>query len=156
MLDGSCFQRYPSAMAPIQQQFDEENVSREEWKWVEDLIADVARDEQSGLFAQRLFQWDLAVKQFRKIEMKRIVAGVPSPIDLRFHALCLHALLAMGQALVVDSNRFKAEELANFQIKHGEIEAYVEELEQSLREWHHGFSDAELNRVRETVFGAQA
>ncbi|MEQ1853120.1 MAG: hypothetical protein ABMA01_16195 [Chthoniobacteraceae bacterium] len=143
-------------MPPIQQRFDEESISREEWTWVEDLITDVAREEQSGLFAQKLFQWDLAVKQFRKIEMKRIILGTPGTIDLHFHALCLHGLLAIGRALIIDSKRFTSEELTKFQIKHEEIEAYVEELGQSLREWHHGFNDAELKRVRETVFGAKA
>jgi hypothetical protein len=143
-------------MAPLQQRFDEDGITREEWAWVEDLIKDVAREEESGLFAQKLFQWDLAVKQFRKIENKRIVLGTPKPIDLQFHALCLHGLLAIGRALVIDSRRFKPDDLVKFQIKHEEIEAYVEELEQSLREWHHGFTEGELAKVREAVFGAKA
>ena len=128
-------------MAPLQQRFDEDSITREEWVWVEDLIKDVAREEESNLFAQKLFQWDLAVKQFRKIENKRIILGTPKPIDLQFHALCLHALLTIGRALVIESKRFQGEDLTKFQIKHEEVEAYVEELEQSLREWHHGFTE---------------
>ncbi|MBI3851319.1 MAG: hypothetical protein HY298_13745 [Verrucomicrobia bacterium] len=143
-------------MAPLQQRFDEDSITREEWAWVEDLIKDVAREAESDLFAQKLFQWDLAVKQFRKIENKRIILGTPKPIDLQFHALCLHGLLAIGRALIIDSRRFKPDDLARFKIKHEEIEAYVEELEQSLREWHHGFTEDELIKVREAVFGAKA
>jgi len=56
--------------------------------------------------------------------------------------------------LIIDSRRFKPDDLVKFQIKHEEIEAYVEELEQSLREWHHGFTENELKQVREAVFGA--
>jgi hypothetical protein len=141
-------------MAPLQQRFDEDNITREEWAWVEDLIKDVAREEESDLFAQKLFQWDLAVKQFRKLENKRIILGTPKAIDLQFHALCLHGLLTIGRALIIDSKRFKPDDLVKFQIKHEEIEAYVEELEQSLREWHHGFTENELKQVREAVFGA--
>jgi len=140
-------------MVPIQQRFDEDCITREEWEWVEDLIKDVAREEASGLFAQTLFQWDLAVKQFRKVENKHISRGTPKPDDLHFHALCLHALLTIGRALVIESRRFKPDDLAKIQVKHEEIEAYVEELEQSLREWHHGFTEGELAKVREAVFG---
>lgn len=135
-------------MAALQQRFDEDNITREEWAWVEDLIKDVAREEESDLFAQKLFQWDLAVKQFRKIENKRIILAPPKPIDLQFHALCLHGLLTIGHALIIGSKRFKPDELTKFQIKHDEIEAYVEEFEQSFREWHHGFTEHELKRVR--------
>ena len=141
-------------MVPLQQRFDEDNITRDEWAWVEDLIKDVAREEESDLFAQKLFQWDLAVKQFRKIENKRIILGAPKTIDLQFHALCLHGLLTIGRALIIDAKRFNPDDLVKFQIKHEEIEAYVEELEQSLREWHHGFTESELKRVREAVFGA--
>ncbi len=141
-------------MAPLQQRFDEDNITREEWAWVEGLIKDVAREEESDLFAQKLFQWDLAVKQFRKIENKRIILGPPKPIDLQFHALCLHGLLTIGRALIIDSKQFKSDDLVKFQIKHEEIEAYVEELEQTLREWHHGFTENELKQIREAVFGA--
>jgi len=143
-------------MAPLQQRFDDDSITREEWAWVEDLIKDVAREEESGLFAQKLFHWDLAVKQFRKIENKRIILGTPKPIDLQFHALCLHGLLTIGRALVIGSRRFEPDDLMKFQIKHEEIEAYVEELEQSLREWHHGFTEGELAKVREAVFGGKA
>src|SRR5437867_4501706 len=104
-------------MAPLQQQFDEDSITREEWTWVEDLIKDVAREEESDVFAQKLFQWDLAAKQFRKIEQKRIILGTPKPIDLQFHALCLHALLTIGRALVIDSRRFESDDLKKFQIK---------------------------------------
>ncbi len=143
-------------MAEIQPRFDEDSITREEWAWVENLIKDVARDEQSGLFAQRLFQWDLAVKQFRKMEQKRIILGSPTQVDFDFQALCLHGLLAIGRALVLDSRRFRAVDLEPFQIKHEEIQAYVEELEQSFREWHHGFTTADLDRVKQAVFGGAA
>jgi hypothetical protein len=143
-------------VADFQTTFDDNSITREEWSWVEDLIRDVAREEKSDVFAQRLFQWDLAVRQFRKIEQKRVVLGSPTEMDLHFHALCLHGLLTIGRALVIGSKDFTADELAKLQVRHDEIAAYVEELEQSLREWHHGFTDGELKRVREAVLGGPA
>jgi hypothetical protein len=53
---------------------------------------------------------------------------------LRNNALCL-------QALVFESKKFQAEQLAQFGVKHSDIGVYVDELEQSFREWHHGFSE---------------
>jgi transcription termination factor NusB len=133
--------------------FDEERITQEEWVWVRGLIEDVARDDARIRFVQALFQWDLAVKQFRKVEQKRIIHGAPTAVDFHFQALCLHALLAIGRALILESKRFDPADLERLQIKNEEIESYVEELEQSLREHHHGFRADELDRVRRKVFG---
>jgi len=74
---------------------------------------------------------------------------------LQYHAICLHALLAIGHALVLASKGFQAEELDELGVQREEIATYVAELEQSLREWHHGFSEAEINQAREKLFGAK-
>ena len=115
---------------------------------MEDLIRDVAREERTDVFAKKLFQWDLAVRQFRKIEQRTFILAEPTPTDLEFHALCLHGLLMIGRSLVLESRQFEPEDLARFQVKDDEIEAYVEDLEQSFREWHHGFSKEELEKTR--------
>jgi len=140
--------------------FGELSISREEWSWVEDLIHEVNREVQQEVrratFARNLFQWDLAVRQFRKIEQRRLLLQKPTELDLQCHAICLHALLAIGHALVLASKGFQAEELDELGVKREEIAAYVAELEQSLREWHHGFSETEINQAREKLFGAKA
>ena len=143
-------------MATVQQRADEEVITREEWAWVEGLIHDVAREEKGDLLARRFFEWDLAVRQFRKMEQKRMIPGGPTPIDLEFHALCLHGLLTVGHGLHLDAKRSSPEELARFEIKPEEIAAYVEDLEQSFREWHHGFSEQDLDKVRQAVFSGKA
>lgn len=140
--------------------FGELSISREEWSWVEDLIHEVNREVQQearrATFARNLFQWDLATRQFRKIEQRRLLLQKPTDVDLQFHAVCLHPLLVIGHTLMLGSRLFQAEELDNLGVKHEEIEAYVAELEQSFREWHHGFSEAEINQTREKLFGAKA
>ncbi len=143
-------------MTTVEQRLDERAVTHEEWAWVESLISEVSRQEKNDVFAKRLFHWDLAARQFRKIEYRRIVLGKPAALDLEFHARCLQGLLTIGHALVVASRQLQAEELARVGVKREEIEAYVEELEQSFREWHHGFSDEQLEKVRKAVFSAKA
>jgi hypothetical protein len=144
------------AVATVQQTFADAGITREEWAWVQDLIGDVQRDGKREAFAKSLFQWDLAVQQFRKIELRRIILQPPSEADLRYHAWCLHALLAIGHALVIQARGFKPEDLDRFSVKHEEIEAYVTELEQSFREWHHGFTPGEVGHATREILGAKA
>ena len=120
------------------------------------MIGDVQRDTKREAFVKRLFQWDLAIRQFRKVEMRRVILQPPAEPDLRYHALCLHALLAIGHALSIQARQFKPEELDLFGVKHDEINAYVSELEQSFREWHHGFAEAEIEEARRGIFVAAA
>jgi len=143
-------------MNATQTSFDERSVTQEIWHWVQSLIEDVASEQQRDAFARRLFQWDLAVKQFRKIEMKRVILQAPAELDLHFHGLCLSALLAQGHALVIESLRFTPDALSQFEVRHEDIRAYVEELEQSYREWHHGFSAEEVAKAQTAIFGAAA
>lgn len=131
-----------------------EEITHQEWEWVHEMIGEVESQEQREDFARWLFQWDFAVREFRKVEQRRIVLGSPNDFDMRFHALCLHSLLASGHALVLQSHDFDAAELKQFGVAHDQIEAYVTELEQSFREWHHGFTEAELAGARTAIFGA--
>jgi hypothetical protein len=115
--------------------------------------------EPEGLakaFATGVGSWDLAVRQFRRVEMRRIITGSPTETDRLHHAICLHALLAFGKILILEARRFPDADLAAVGIAHDQIAAYVTELEQSLREWHHGISEAELNDARQRIFGAAA
>ena len=122
---------------------------------MEGLIREVARQNNGDLLARKLFEWDLAVRQFRKMELKRMIQGTPTTVDLEYHALCLHALLSVGHGLRLEAERSDPEQLARFEIKPEEIAAYVEDLEQSFREWHHGFSEQDLENVRRAVFSGK-
>src|SRR5205823_7082370 len=143
-------------MATTQQASNPEAITLVEWAWVEGLIRDVSRDGETNPFARRVFQFDLAMQQFRKLEHKRIVLGSPTAADLDLHARCLEGLLTIGRGLVLGAGQFEPGELARFGIKHEEISACIEDLEQSLREWHHGFSEEQLATVRQRLFGATA
>lgn len=136
--------------------FPASSITPQEWAWVQELIQEVQRQELREAFAKGLWEWDLAVRQFRKVEMRRVITGPPTEADLLHHAVCLHALLALGKVLILEARKFSDAELTVFGVAHGHIAAYVAELEQSLREWHHGISEAELNAARLRIFGAAA
>ena len=131
-----------------------EQFSQEHWDWVRDLIRDLEREQQCDEFLKRLFQWDMGVKQFRKIEMARMILGDPNESDFHSHAACLHALLAIGHSLILEAEEFDGKELAHESVQHAQISAYVEELEQSFREWHHGFNKTEIEEAQRKIFGA--
>jgi hypothetical protein len=120
------------------------------------MIRDLEREESRNEFLRNLFQWDLAVREFRKVETKRVVLGTPTEHDLRFHAICLHSLLALGHALVGQSEDFSKEELSHCNVDHRHILAYVEELELSFREYHHGFTEDELKAAQAKIFSVAA
>lgn len=134
--------------------FPQENITPEEWAWVRGLIQDVQQEEQRDTFVKGLIEWDLAVRQFRKVELRRIILASPTEDDILQHALCLHALLAIGNALLVGGRKFTESQLAVFKISLNQVAAYVADLEQSFREWHHGISGTELAKTRQAIFGA--
>ena len=133
--------------------FSNEDITPQEWAWVQDLIQDVQRQELCETFAKSLFEWDLVVRQFRKVEYKRIVIGSPTENDWLCHSVCLYALLAFGKLILLQSRKISDAELKALGVTRDEIVAYVEELEQSSRERHHGITEAELSTVREAIFG---
>jgi hypothetical protein len=132
-----------------------ETITSDHWTRVHDLIRDIEREERRPAFAAQLAQWDLGVREFRKVELERMIKGDPTEIDFRFHAICLHSLLAMGHFLILRSEEFEKKELEPKRLDRGQIEAYVEELEQSFREWHHGFEDAEIKAAQAIIFGGE-
>src|SRR5436190_13702947 len=100
-----------------------DSITPQEWLWVQELIAEVQRQERREAFAQRLGQWDLAVRQFRKVEQRRFVDGSPSEEDLNYHAVCLHALIDVGENLAEEAQRFTDPELAALKVRRVEITA---------------------------------
>ncbi len=69
---------------------------------------------------------------------------------------CLHGLLALGHSLVLQAERFSEQELTALNVRYDQLVAYVEELDQSLREWHHGLSVEEIKAAQTRIFGGAA
>lgn len=128
---------------------------REVWTWVNSLIEDVRREEESDAFAQNLGRWDLAVRTFRRAEDEIMYLDDPSEPDRRFCLFLLHTLAAMGNRLLIHSQQFTAQELDRFGVKHGQIEAYVAEVEESLREWSNDADPQKVSDLEAAIFGAK-
>jgi hypothetical protein len=60
----------------------------------------------------------------------------------------------MGHALVLASKAFTPEELSRFNVTHEAIEAYVDDLEESQREWSHDLAPERVAEVQRAIFGA--
>jgi hypothetical protein len=131
-------------------------ISHEEWAWVHDLIQDVQAQAERDSPVKTCGEWEMALREFRKIEMKRMVLGSPTEKDRLSHGACLHALLATGKVLILEILKFPDGELASHGVTLEQIAAQVEELEQTVRESNHPFSDAELDRVRGKLFSGPA
>jgi hypothetical protein len=128
----------------------------DDWQAVQTLIEEIGQDQNQDLFKRSLVEWQLAVRQFRKVELHQMVLREPDETDLRFHAICLRSLLAMGETLEVWSRSLDAEALADIQIGHDDIRALVEDLKLGLREWHHSYPPEELKRLQNIIFGGTA
>ena len=139
-------------MPPVGQIIDEPGVVLDQWIWLQELIDDVVRENKRDAFARSFFEWHLAVRQFRKVEEKRILSGAPTDLDLEHHARCLDGLLGIGRSLALQSKSFGDRTPVHLQIDRAQLDAYVEELELSLREWHHDFAESELEKVRKALF----
>src|SRR5260221_645167 len=103
-----------------------DSITPQEWQWVQELIAEIQRQERREAFAQTLGQWDLAVRQFRKVEQRRFIGGSPTEEDLRYHAVCLHDLLSVGHNLMRHAGQFTDQELLSLNVRREEIAAYIE------------------------------
>ncbi len=132
------------------------NISQKEWDAVSDLIEDVQNDQERDEFIKSFVEWRFAVRKFRTVETNRMILSEPNETDFRCRAICLHSLLAMGEALVLWSHDFRAGAFIAIRITHEDIAACVEELQQSLREWHNGFTAAESQAAQSVIFGGQA
>lgn len=124
------------------------------WSFVRQLISDVEREQQQEAFTQRLVAWHLGVRAFRRAEDEQMHLQVPSAVARRFHKVCLSSLLSMGHALVLASKAFTPEELSRFNVTHEAIEAYVDDLEESQREWSHDLAPERVAEVQRAIFGA--
>jgi hypothetical protein len=134
----------------------QDDITSQQWEWVRGMIAEIEQDERRENFARTFFQWDFAVREFRKVELRRIISAQPTDADRRSQAICLHHLLTAGHALVLWADSFTPDELKQFGISRSNVVAYVEELEASFREWHHGFTEAEIAAAQKSIFGGAA
>jgi hypothetical protein len=131
-----------------------EEITPQEWEWVQELIRGLERDGEDDCrrLVKSLLEWDSVVKAFRKTEIRRMVQRTPTQRDLELHGFCSHALLRAGRGILLHA-REKEARIDELGYRLEDIAAYVEELEQDLREWHtHGLTDLEVAKAEKVIF----
>ncbi|MBI2929026.1 MAG: hypothetical protein HYY24_25460 [Verrucomicrobia bacterium] len=103
------------------------------------LVIDLnTKDHLAGRYGlvQDLVAWFKAVRLFRETEDERMVLQDPTPADLRQHRTWLASLIAEGERLVSEarSEGGLPEGLVRFKL--ADVEATLEMLLLSQREWH--------------------
>ena len=129
-------------------------ITAHEWAWVRALIQDVMREREREDFVTAYAEWNLAIRQFRKIEDERIILNEPTAEDLLEHEACLAGLVEQGRNLVRQATKLTDAELAALHIARENLEAGLWSLQQDWDVRHHQFSEAELEAARRKIFGA--
>ena len=127
--------------------------SSQDWAPVRQLIEEVQEQEKQEQFAATLFQWDLVVRFFRRVEKTHMLDREPTQQDLQYHKAFLNALLSVGEFLAISAEKFSNEDLKPFRIGKEDLLAYLRELEHSYSEWHGELSDARRQDLSQKIFG---
>lgn len=131
-------------------------ITAHEWAWVRALIQDVMREREREDFVTAYAEWNLAIRQFRKIEDERIIFSEPTPEDWQEYDACLDGLLQQGRKLVAQSRSLSDQELTAVNVRRENVEAGLWMIEREWRIRHEPVPEAELAEARRRVFGAEA
>lgn len=142
---------------PADQQSLDFQISREDWAPIQALLEEVQEQERQEHFVAALYQWDLIVRLFRRIERERLIDRPPTKTDLRYHKFLLHTLLGIGNFLEIQAARTPSDELKkNFGIRREDLAAYLRELEDTYNEWHGEIEPRRLEDLKAAIFSVKA
>lgn len=135
---------------------EQDKITPSEWEWVKSLIEDLRIEEKAeGIrnFIKEVLQWENLTDFVRKAELQRMVLATPSETEMEIHAICLNGLIMVGRTLLLRARGIRSE-LEQFGVTLEEMQANIEDLERSLREWHlHGLTEAELTSLQTKIYG---
>jgi hypothetical protein len=127
-----------------------------DWEFVSSLLQDVqaesAREELASLFGQ----WKLSIRQFRKIEERRMVRATPDEIDLKFHKMLITDLMSFGTALQIEVAQHESQDLAKHGFNKDLLDALLKDLHNSFDEWHGQVSAERVTSLSEEILNASS
>lgn len=135
-----------------------EEIAPHHWRWVEGLIADIEADNAAQCFHAALaaVRWHVAIQEFNKLEVERMALAEPTLNDLRGHKYCLDKLIAAGEIIANAIEEAGDAGLQGYNMTLADFTAYIDDLRQRHREWHHEFTGAEVLAAQTKIFGATA
>lgn len=131
-----------------------EGLSAGDWRFVQSLLRDLQAEEHREQIAYVFGQWVLSVSAFRRVESARMVAEVPTELDLLFHKALVADLISVGTMLIIATRAHDKGRLAGRGVRPGVIMAMVQDLHNSFDEWHGQVPEARLEALRDTIFHA--
>ena len=128
------------------------------WETVGTVIDQNQRDFLAGRYslAEDVIAWFKAVDLFRDTQDERMILREPAADDLRQHKTWVASLIAEGERLVTEALARGGLEKAEARFKLADVEATLEMLYLSQREWHGPkMPDARRREILKAVFNVE-
>ena len=128
------------------------------WETVGTVIDQNQRDFLAGRYslAEDVIAWFKAVDLFRDTQDERMILREPAADDLRQHKTWVASLIAEGERLVTEALARGGLEKAEARFKLVDVEATLEMLYLSQREWHGPkMPDARRREILKAVFNVE-
>lgn len=132
-------------------------ISDQEWQFVDELIQDLENEERQEKLLSAFFFWKNVIRAFRRVEIRRMRRTEPTAKDLRYHSLCLSALITIGEALAMDIGEMKDREVLEKEgVTRENVDATLETLKANWAEWHSEVLPERIETLRARIFDGQA
>lgn len=128
--------------------------SYEHWEFVRQLLHDLDQEEDRERIAYILGQWRLSIRAFRRVEEQRMVQQDPTSQDLLLHKACVTALLSTGAIIQALAHDHSPSDLAAHGVNPDTIAALMQDLHNTLDEWHGQACPDRLAQLRDNIFNA--
>jgi hypothetical protein len=130
------------------------DLSHVDWAFVKNLLHDLQAEENREEIASLFGQWRLSIKAFRRVEERRMIRSSPEPLDILCHKVCVTNLMSFGAMLQVAATDHGDDELAKHGLRRDVIEALVQDLHNTLDEWHGQVSSSRIAELEKQIFNA--
>jgi len=141
-------------MTTVTVQSQSSEISHVDWAFVTNLLHDLQAEEDREEIASLFGQWRLSIKAFRRVEERRMIRSSPEPLDLLCHKVCVTNLMSFGTMLQVAATDHGDDELAKHGLRRDVIEALVQDLHNTLDEWHGQVSEGRVAELESQIFNA--
>ena len=128
--------------------------SSNHWEFVQNLLHDLQAEEDREQIAYLFGQWRLSIKAFRRVEAHRMNLTSPTELDVLFHRACVTDLISFGTLIEIAARGHDPAELSNHGVKLEFVIAIIQDLQNTLDEWHAQVSSAKLEGLRDRIFNA--
>jgi hypothetical protein len=127
------------------------------WKTVGAVIDQNTRDFLAGRYGlvQDIVGWFKAIQLFREAENETMILRDPADEDLRQHRIWLASLIAEGERLIGEALSEGTSLAGTVRFRLADVQATLEELYLTQREWHGGMGEQRRREILKSVFNGE-